>query len=195
MTGSGARLRTPAAILETAASVIAEHGDAHMNDIAAAAGVGRATLYRHFPTREALLEALTAEALEQFIARVADAGLDRVPVPEAIERLVRAAFSVGDRYVVLASDHHLRPLAPQLDEQCKHRAAGPIRALMRRGIDDGTLRDDVPPEVLSQLFGGLLIAAHSAGLPRAAGIDQSAAIIASMFLNGARRTAGERWGQ
>jgi TetR/AcrR family transcriptional repressor of mexCD-oprJ operon len=186
----GARLRTPAAILETAASVLAERGDAHMNDIAAAAGVGRATLYRHFPTREALLEALMAEALERFIARVADAGLDRVPVPEAIERLLRAAFSVGDCYVVLASGR-LRLLAPHLDEQSKHRASEPIKALMRRGIDDGTLRDDLRPEELVLLFGGLLVAAQDAGLSRTVGVEQAADIIASMFLNGARRAVAD----
>lgn len=191
MTESAARLRTPAAILETAASVLVERGDANMNDIAAAAGVGRATLYRHFPTREALLEALMAEALELFIARIADAGLDRVPVPEAIERLLRAAFGVGDRYVVLASER-LRPSAPHLDGESKHRASGPIRELMRRGIDDGTLRDDLSPEELGHLFGGLLMAANTAGLPRAMGVEQSAAVIASMFLNGARRAGADQ---
>src|SRR5262245_26610502 len=93
--------RTASAILDAAAHALAERTDASMADVASAAGVGRATLYRYYPSREALLDALAAEALADAGARLADAGLDRVPVPEAIERIVRALVAVGDRYVVL----------------------------------------------------------------------------------------------
>ena len=60
-----------------------------MADIAEAAGVSRATLYRYFPTRERLLQALTATGLQTAAARLAQADLDTVPVPEAIARLAR----------------------------------------------------------------------------------------------------------
>jgi AcrR family transcriptional regulator len=49
-------------VLEAGREAIAEHGlDAQMDDIAARAGVGVGTVYRHFPTKEALLEALVGE--------------------------------------------------------------------------------------------------------------------------------------
>lgn len=185
MTEAAARLRTPAAILETAARLLADRGDASMNDIAAAAGVGRATLYRHFPAREALLEALAAEARQQFADRITDASLDRVPVPEALQRLLRAIFTVGDRYLVLARGRTL--LLGQFGEDFERRAAGPVRALFQRGIDDGTLRDDLAADQLAQLFGGLVLAAYAAELPRDAGVEHAAAVIASVFLDGARR--------
>lgn len=59
-------------ILATARGVIAEVGtDASMRDIARKADVGLATLFRHFPTREALLDALLRESLEELTAAAA----------------------------------------------------------------------------------------------------------------------------
>jgi AcrR family transcriptional regulator len=94
--------RTAAAILDAAAHALSEHGrGANMAEVAAAAGVSRATLYRYYPDREALLDALASQALADAAARLADAGLERAPVEEAIERIVRALTAVGNRYAVL----------------------------------------------------------------------------------------------
>src|SRR6266702_3724628 len=61
--------RTTAAILDAAAHALAEHGSrANMADVAAAAGVSRATLYRYYRDREALLAALASSAVEQRVA-------------------------------------------------------------------------------------------------------------------------------
>src|SRR5919198_2305787 len=58
--------RVAAAILEAAARVLATGGEqASMNDVAAAAGVARATLYRYFPSRQALLDELARVAAEE----------------------------------------------------------------------------------------------------------------------------------
>jgi len=92
-----ARLRTPAAILEAAARLLAEDGDASMADLAGAAGVGRATLYRYYPSREALLGALTAEALDELAGRLADAGRETAGGEAARGRSVRAGLPVGAR--------------------------------------------------------------------------------------------------
>ncbi|CAI7974236.1 MULTISPECIES: TetR/AcrR family transcriptional regulator [unclassified Parafrankia] len=57
-------------ILDVARDVFAEHGiDASLRDIARRAGVGIGTLYRHFPTREALLEALLGRGFDGLRAR------------------------------------------------------------------------------------------------------------------------------
>ena len=186
MTETGTRLRTPAAILQTAARVLADRGDATMDDLAAAAGVGRATLYRHFPTRQALLNALADEARQELTARITSAGLDRVPVPEALHRLLRAIFAVGDRYVVLTRQGATL-LGYRLDEQPGRLPGAPVLALFQRGIDDQTLRGDLDAVHLVRLFGGLVLAAFAAALPQTEGIEQAAGITASIFLDGARR--------
>src|SRR5438445_968506 len=136
--------RTAAAILEAAAQALSEHGRSmSMADVAAAAGVSRATLYRYYPDREALLDALASNALADAAARLADAGLERAPVEQAIERIVRAVIAVGDRYAVIVR------------EQCKFDPAeaerllgAPMRAVFARGIESGLFRQDISAEVL-----------------------------------------------
>jgi TetR/AcrR family transcriptional regulator, mexCD-oprJ operon repressor len=184
------RLRTPAAILATAARVLAERPDASTGDIAAAAGVGRATLYRYFPTREALLEALEIQAHEELAARITDAGLDRVPVPEALERLLRAFLAVSDCYVVLVREHELGKDHHGMDQHHKELDAelmAPIRAVFQRGVDDGVLRDDLGIDALMELFGGIVLASLKAGVSRTLGVEETAATLVSYFLDGARR--------
>ncbi len=66
--------RNREAILAAARGLFAEHGyDAQMDDIARAAGVGVGTVYRHFPTKEDLLEALMARRFEKLTVRCAEA--------------------------------------------------------------------------------------------------------------------------
>src|SRR3981189_1035772 len=97
--------RTAAAILDAAAHVFSEQGTAaNLADIAAAAGVSRAPLYRYYPNREALLKALGAHALTELANRLNDAGLERATVKEAIERLQRANVAVGDGAALPAPD-------------------------------------------------------------------------------------------
>jgi TetR/AcrR family transcriptional regulator, mexCD-oprJ operon repressor len=186
MNGPTTRLRTPAAILETAAHLLADRPEASMGELAAAAGVGRATLYRHFPTREALLVALASEAHQELVARITDASLDRAPVPEALQRLLRVFLTVGDRYVVLFRER-VKPHGQTEREEFERLVLAPIQALFQRGVDDGTFRDDLGADALAHLFGGLVLAAMQAALLRTLGVEQTAASLASLFLDGARR--------
>ena len=181
MPHSSSHLTTSGAILETAAQLLAQH-DASMGEIAAAAGVGRATLYRHYPTREALLTALAKQAVEEVATRIADAGLDRVSVPEALERLARAVVSVGDRYTILVRER----VKPHHDED-KRRLTDPMRAVFERGVADGTLRSDLSADAQLQLFASAVTGALHAGLQRELGLEQAAATVISYFLDGASR--------
>src|SRR6266498_2066126 len=97
--------RTAAAILDAAAHALSEHGsNTNMADVAAAAGVSRATLYRYFPDRDALLDALASHALADAAGRLPEGGRECAPVKEAIERIVRALPSGGHRYAVLVGE-------------------------------------------------------------------------------------------
>ncbi|MDX6398830.1 MAG: TetR/AcrR family transcriptional regulator, mexCD-oprJ operon repressor [Gaiellaceae bacterium] len=173
------QLKTSAAILETAARLLAER-DASMVEIAAAAGVGRATLYRHYPTREALLAALAAQALDELAERIADAALEQATVPEGIERLARVLLTVGDRYVVLIRER-VKPDEQDADQRLRK----PLRALFERGARERTLRSDLSPEAQVKLFASIITGALQADLQRELGIEQAAATLSSFFLEGA----------
>ena len=174
--------RTAAAILDAAAHVLSDQGSrSSMADVAEAAGVSRATLYRYYPHREALLDALAAQALADAAARLADAGLERAPVEEAIERILRALVAVGDRYSVLVREQ------VKFDQAEADRLLGaPMRAVFARGIESGLLRQDVSAEVLLELFGGALMAAVKLMERRQLGLEEASAATASVFLDGAR---------
>jgi TetR/AcrR family transcriptional regulator, mexCD-oprJ operon repressor len=173
--------RTAAAILDAAAHVLSEQQSSSMADVAAAAGVSRATLYRYYPHREALLEALASQALADAATRLADAGLERAPVEEAIERIVRAVVAVGDRYAVIVREH------VKFDPAEAERLLGaPMRAVFVRGIESGLFRQDLPVEVLLELFGGALMAAFRLTERRQLGLEEASAATASVFLDGAR---------
>src|SRR5438876_8695500 len=144
--------RTAAAILDAAARALAEHGrGANMADVAEAAGISRATLYRYYPDREALLDALAAQALADAGSRLADAGLERAPVEEAIERIVRALTAVGDRYAVL-----IREQVEADPDEIERPVAAPMRAVVARGVESGVFRGDIHPDALLEIFGGAI---------------------------------------
>ena len=153
-----------------------------MADLAAAAGVGRATLYRYYPNREALLAALTAEALDELAGRLADASLETTGAEEAIRRIVRAVLTVGDRYAVLVRER------VKADPAAAERAfTEPIRRVLQRGIDEGLLRDDVPVDVQIVLFGGVLQAGVRLAGERRLGHEDAAAAVTRAYLDGARK--------
>lgn len=182
--GEALRDRIGAAIVDSAATIIAERGDAaSMDDIAAVAGVSRATLYRYFPNREALLHAMAMTSVEQLAARIDEADLRGIPVEQAIARLVRGFVAIGSKYVALSSGGFKRTADhPNVDALLTE----PLRELFRRGIADGSLRADLDCDLLIELFSGLIKAALEITSSERAGVEEASAAVTALFLNGTR---------
>lgn len=182
--GEALRDRTAATIVDSAATIMAERGGGvSMNEIASAAGVSRATLYRYFPSREALLHTMATTSIEELAARIADADLRGIPVEQAIGRLVRGFVAVGSKYVALSSGGYERTDDhPAVDTLLTK----PIRALFRRGIADGSLRADLAPELLTELLSGLIRAALKMTASGRVGVEEASAAVIAVFLDGTR---------
>lgn len=178
---SALRDRTAAAILDAATHLLAEHGEATMAEVADGAGVGRTTLYRYFPSREALLQALAEAALAEAAERLAAAGLDACPAAEALARSFRALLGVGDRYVVL-----VREQVPLDRDALERELGGPILGVLEQGQRTGILRDDLPLAWLLELFGGALTAGLRLVSEHRLGLEQASAVATRFFLDGAR---------
>ena len=176
--------RVAETILDVAADLLARGGEPpSMADIAAAAGVSRATLYRYFPTREQLLAALTTAGLNAAATRLAEADLDAVPVPEAIARIARVVAAAGSKYAAVADS---ADPAGTVEQQI----GTMIEAVLHRGIDDGTLRGDLTAGELGFVLGYLLRAAGRMAAEHQAGTEKAAALITSVFLHGTHNRPG-----
>jgi AcrR family transcriptional regulator len=180
--GEALRDRTAAAIIDSAATILAEHGNAaSMDDIATSAGISRATLYRYFRNRDELLTAMGATSVQELAARIEEANLEAVPFDEAIARLARALIATGNKYTALGGDTAQHSAAhPDLDA----RVTEPIRALFRRASADGSIRDDLSTEVLMDLFSGLIKGALDATSSGQRGVEETAAAVSTLFLHG-----------
>ena len=172
--------RDAGAILDAAADLLARGGEPpSMNELAAAAGGARATLYRYFPPREPLLQALTAAAISATAARLAEADLDAVPVTEGIARVARVVAAGGSKYAAIVSQLGPADVGPEQEQ-----ITTILDGLLRRGIDDGTFRDDISAGELRFLLGSLLQAAARLAAEHQAGVEQAAALITTAFLHG-----------
>jgi TetR/AcrR family transcriptional regulator, mexCD-oprJ operon repressor len=133
-------------ILDAAVEELSQ-GSASMGAVAARAGVARATLYAHFPTRESLIEAVTARAIADCLETIRAAEPDRGDPTEALARVLSAAWRALGRYHGLVAITTSR-----LDHASQHALHEPVlgvlRALVERGQKSGAFNPDVPTDWL-----------------------------------------------
>ena len=134
--------RSVARILDAAVDALASDPEASMAEIARRAGVVRATIYVHFPTRESLLEAVTERAIAEVTQAMAAGEPDRGDPAEALQRVLTAAWQELGRFHALVAINTRRP---QAELRRLHRPVlGLLQPLIERGQRAGTFRSDVP---------------------------------------------------
>jgi AcrR family transcriptional regulator len=144
----------------TAAFATADGRPVSLESVARDAGVGIGTLYRHFPNREALVEAIYRTELAE-VAAAAEQLLKRHPPKTALRRWMdRYASFVAAKRGMAESLHAIFDSGAMEPSQTRDSIVGAVDLLLRAGADDGTLRSDVrADDVVSSLIGIFLASA------------------------------------
>jgi AcrR family transcriptional regulator len=150
--------RSIAAILDAATDCLVSQPPASMADVAREAGVGRVTLYAHFPSREALLEAVLDRAIGRATAAMDGARPDDGPADAALGRLLRTSWAILDQHRRLFEVAQ-RELGPTRLRAHHDRAMVVVQRILSRGRDDGVFRADLPLDWLVTTVYTLLHAA------------------------------------
>lgn len=135
--------RSIASIIDAALEALASDPDVSMAEIARRAGVVRATIYVHFPTRESLLDAVMEHAVAQVAAATRGAEPTRGEPEDALERVLRATWQkLSDFHALLAIN------IGRLSPAELHRRHQPVMTLfvplIERGQKKGIFRRDLP---------------------------------------------------
>jgi AcrR family transcriptional regulator len=137
-------------VLEAAKAVFSAGGaEASLEAVAARAGVGIGTLYRHFPTREALFEAVYRREVEQLGELAEQLQKEEKPV-DALRHWLRSnvEFVATKKGMSAALALAAQQGSPELKSQAFDRLTRAVGALLERAIAAGEVRADVRPEEL-----------------------------------------------
>jgi TetR/AcrR family transcriptional regulator, mexCD-oprJ operon repressor len=173
---------TAAAITQAAARLIMRYEDATVGAVAQATGVARGTIYRYFPTRQALLTAVIDQALRKAERQLTQANLATVPVADGLARPVRALVALGDDFLVLV--RHRLLTGGDIP------AFSPVVALLDRGRQAGELRSDLPLSCQVEALYALVHACLRASELATAGAEDISATALRLFLEGSKPPTG-----
>jgi AcrR family transcriptional regulator len=181
------RLRSDAAanrerILAAATIAVRRDGErVPMATIADEAGVGIGTLYRHYPTREALLAALTLRSFQLVLQHARTAALSDVPAPEALEQFFEQTITARNEFILplhggpVIHDGKIVALRTEIRDL--------LEQVLARGRRERTIRPDATP--IDIIIAGAMLAQP---LPHTADWDQLARRQAQIFVAGLAAT-------
>lgn len=141
-------------VLDAAAEAFAEHGaDVSVDEIARRAGVGHATVFRRFPTKDALIEAVVLKSVSELVA-AAEAALEEPDAGEAFRHFVWRAAELQSRDRALFEGLGRCVATPEVGE-----LQVAVAKVVARAQEAGAVRRDVDAADLGPLLGSVIHAA------------------------------------
>lgn len=168
-------------ILEVAREAFVRHGpDATLDDIARRAEVGPGTLYRHFPTRDDLLEAVFRDEVEKLTAAGERYAVTTPPLEGLRSWMLLFIDYVSRKLVIMPALDTVTGGSTRLIEGSRAMVFGTFRTLVQRAIRSGELRADTDPEDIIRALVGVF---HTTSLPD---WEASARRIVDIVIDGSR---------
>jgi AcrR family transcriptional regulator len=148
-------LRNRDRILEVAKLAFTQSGaNTSLDDIAKQAGVGAGTLYRHFPTREELLEAVYRTEVEKLAAAERNFAQTMPPIEALRAWMLLFVDYIATKKLIAPALNTLLGSHSQVIEASFTHIYGAIRALVNRAVKSGNIRSDLDPlDLLRALIG------------------------------------------
>ena len=155
-------LRNRLRILETAKQAFTRFGaGASLDDIAKHAGVGAGTLYRHFPTRDALIEAVYRSEVEKLAAAQRKFAETMPPIEALRTWLLLFVDHIAQKQIIAPALNSVAGGASKLYEGSRKTLTGAIDALLKRAIKSGEIRKDIDAQdLIRPLIGIFYVAWH-----------------------------------
>ncbi|ATW47620.1 TetR/AcrR family transcriptional regulator [Streptomyces xantholiticus] len=172
-------------VLHTAAALLARKSTATMDEVARAAGIGRATLHRHFAGRDALVRALEELGIQEFEAALDKARLDDDAASDALRRLITEMEPVADLLAFLCTENQLFE-GDRINEGWA-RLDARVCDLFRRGQQQGEFRIDLTPAWLTEALYALIGSCAWAVMDGRVAKNDFQHMTAELLLGGARR--------
>ena len=137
-------LRNRGRILAVAKGAFTRHGaEASLDDIAKQAGVGPGTLYRHFPTRDALIEAVYHSEVEKLAAAARGFVAEMAPIEALRAWLLLFVDYMAAKHIIAPALNSVAGGASRLYEGSRSLVQGAIEDLVKRAKKSGEVRKDV----------------------------------------------------
>lgn len=174
-------------LLEAVATALAGNLGASMQELADEAGVGRTTLHRRFPSRQALTDAVARHALDEAERIMTACGMDDRPVDEVLDRLAAEVLPLALSYALIWAEPPITERTPLeaevdlLDDRFERFAA--------RAQAGGFLRPDVPARWVVYSLGSQALAVWWAARSGFVGPREAERLFADTALDGLRGPA------
>lgn len=173
--------RNRESILEAAKQAFTRFGaNASLDDIAKQAGVGAGTLYRHFPTRDALIEAVYRSEVEKMAAAERQFAATMAPMDALRAWMLLLVDYIAAKQIIAPALNSVVGGPSKLYEGSRAQIQGAIDALVKRAVRSGEVRRDLDP---SDLLRALIGVSHVTYGP---GWEQSARRLVEILVAGSR---------
>jgi AcrR family transcriptional regulator len=142
-------------VLEVAKAAFTRSGaDASLDDIAKHAGVGPGTLYRHFPTRDALIEAVYHTEVEKLAAAQRELSANLPPIKALRAWMMLFVDYIATKQIIASALNSVVGGPSRLYDSSRIQVTGAIDALVKTAVKSGDIRKDLEPfDLLRALIG------------------------------------------